>query len=163
MRSFRTFGNFCDNTSLHGWAHFYQSQNSKLDKLFWALTIVASCIAAFYLNERVLKEFLNSTVVLKLDSPKLEVKESKFPRITMKNAYKLRYSFTKLSFAPGAIILCLWKYLSLFRGSLGDSVAKTNVTLSYHIQQYIYSEYILGKGQEVKCMQWMWVKIPVFL
>ena len=91
MRSFRTFCNFCDNTSLHGWAHFYQSQNSKLDKLFWALTIVASCFAAFYLNIRVLKEFFHATVVLKLDSPKLSVNESSFPRITMKNAFKLRY------------------------------------------------------------------------
>ena len=52
MHSFRSFDDFCQDTSLHGWAHFNQPKNSKTARLVWFLIILGSFSVAFYLNER---------------------------------------------------------------------------------------------------------------
>ena len=58
MHSFKSFDDFCQDTSLHGWAHFNQPKNSKAGRLIWFLIILASFVAAFYLTGRyVLNEY----------------------------------------------------------------------------------------------------------
>ena len=52
MHSFKSFDDFCQDTSLHGWAHFNQPKNSKTGRLVWFLIILASFSAAFYLTGR---------------------------------------------------------------------------------------------------------------
>ena len=108
MHSFKSFDDFCQDTSLHGWAHFNQPRNSKIARLVWFLIILASFGVAIYLNgryrvqqqiyvyhclfhsSRVLNEFINASVVWKLESPTLDVKLVDFPPITMKNSYQVR-------------------------------------------------------------------------
>ncbi len=58
MHSFKSFDDFCQDTSLHGWAHFNQPKNSKAGRLIWFLIILASFVAASYLTGRyVLTEY----------------------------------------------------------------------------------------------------------
>ena len=58
MHSFKSFDDFCHETSLHGWAHFNQPKNSKIARLVWILIILASFLAASYLTGRyVLNEY----------------------------------------------------------------------------------------------------------
>ena len=109
MHSFKSFDDFCQDTSLHGWAHFNQPRNSKIARLVWFLIILASFGVAIYLNgryslvkhhycvyhglfhsSRVLNEFINASVVWKLESPTLDVKLVDFPSVTMKNSYQVR-------------------------------------------------------------------------
>ena len=125
MHSFKSFDDFCQDTSLHGWAHFNQPKNSKTGRLVWFLIILASFSAAFYLTGRyvlvlsyrisngnmlwfgcrVLNEFKNASVVWKLESPMIDVKLAEFPTVTMRNSYQVRYGYIKVKGLSHFILL----------------------------------------------------------
>ena len=92
MISLQSFQSFCDSTTLHGWGHLGQRQGSKLDKIIWLVTIIGSIVSAVLLLERVVKEYNDSTVIMKLQSSQVDVSEADIPHIIMKNVYRIRKS-----------------------------------------------------------------------
>ena len=69
MHSFKSFAEFCQDTSLHGWAHFNQSRNSKVARFVWFLIIMASFGVAIFLNGMYTRphSFLKKLVCLHLN------------------------------------------------------------------------------------------------
>ena len=68
MHSFKSFAEFCQDTSLHGWAHFNQSRNSKTALFVWFLIIMTSFGVAIFLNERYVYLTLSA---LKFQAPQM--------------------------------------------------------------------------------------------
>ena len=90
MNSFASFQSFLDNTSLHGWGHLGHRKGTKHDKFIWLLTIIGSSVAGVILLGKVVREFQNATVKMNLESSRVDVAESVFPQIVMKNSYRIR-------------------------------------------------------------------------
>ena len=65
-------------------------RGQNLTNLIWLLTIIGSSVAGVILLGKVVREFQNATVKMNLESSRVDVAESVFPQIVMKNSYRIR-------------------------------------------------------------------------
>ena len=91
------FKEFCDQTSLHGWAYLKMEEKWKvltfLKRLLWALVIIGCAIGCgIFVIKRII-EYIDSDVVIMIESRSESLSEIYFPSVVICNINPLRKSF----------------------------------------------------------------------
>ena len=94
---------FCERTSLHGWAFLPYRGFKPLQNVFWLSAIITSIACASIIIFGHYIEFKNATVSYQIESPTVPLEQVFFPSITLCNMNKLRKSFIFSLFADNQI------------------------------------------------------------
>ena len=62
------FDEFCEETTLNGWYYMAKQNMNKCSRFFWVLVILSSIGGAFFLCYGIVVEFLQSNVIITVES-----------------------------------------------------------------------------------------------
>ena len=116
------FKEFCDQTSLHGWAYLKMEEKWKvltfLKRLLWALVIIGCAIGCgIFVIKRII-EYIDSDVVIMIESRSESLSEIYFPSVVICNINPLRKSFmyevlqvkSRITFNTIFVLQLLWSF-----------------------------------------------------
>ena len=75
---------FCESTSLHGWGYIYVSQ-SLPSRLYWSAVLIASSIVCVLFINSAFQSYMDSDVVITIESSHAPLSDVYFPAITICN------------------------------------------------------------------------------
>ena len=79
------FYEFCEETTLNGWYYMAKNNITKLSRFFWMMVILSSIGWALFLCYGIVVEFLNSNVIITVESVSASLDEVLFPSIVICN------------------------------------------------------------------------------
>ena len=89
------FEEFCEETNLNGWYYMAKRNLSICSRLFWALMIMSSIGLAFFFCFGIITEFLNSNVIITVDSVSASLDQVLFPSLVVCNQNQVLESLRK--------------------------------------------------------------------
>ena len=79
------FEEFCEETTLNGWYYMAKQNLTKCSRVFWAFMILSSIGLAVFFCVGIVTEFLNSNVIITVDSVSASLDNVLFPSIVVCN------------------------------------------------------------------------------
>ena len=82
---------FCEETTLNGWYYLAKQNIGKLARSYWSLVVLGSLIVAGFFVYGATDEFLNSTVIITVDSVTASLEKVLFPSLVVCNQNQVNY------------------------------------------------------------------------
>ena len=79
------FEEFCEETTLNGWYYMAKQNLTKCSRVFWTFMILSSIGLAFFFCVGIVTEFLNSNVIITVDSVSASLDNVLFPSMVVCN------------------------------------------------------------------------------
>ena len=92
------FEEFCEETTLNGWYYMAKENLTKSSRVFWAFMILSSIGLASFFCIGIVIEFVNSNVIITVDSVSASLDKVLFPSMVVCNQNQVRYSCLKFIF-----------------------------------------------------------------
>ena len=99
-KSRNNFEEFCEETTLNGWYYMAKQNLTKCSRLFWASMILSSIGLAFFFCIGIVTEFMNSNVIITVDSVSASLDNVLFPSMLVCNQNQVRDLRPILEFQP---------------------------------------------------------------
>ena len=82
---------FCEETTLNGWYYLAKQNIGKIARSYWGLVVLGSLILAGVFVYGATDEFLNSTVIITVDSVTASLDRVLFPSLVVCNQNQVNY------------------------------------------------------------------------
>ena len=79
------FSEFCEETTLNGWYYLAKQSIGMLGRIYWSLVVLGSLILAGFFIYGATNEFLESTVIITVDSVTASLEKVLFPSLVVCN------------------------------------------------------------------------------
>ena len=79
------FSEFCEETTLNGWYYLAKRGVGIISRTYWSLVVVASICAAAFFCYGITNEWMDSSVIITVDSVSASLDKVVFPAITICN------------------------------------------------------------------------------
>ena len=99
-KSRNNFEEFCEETTSNGWYYMDKQNLTKCSRLFWAFLILSSIGLAFFFCIGIVTEFMNSNVIITVDSVSASLDNVLFPSMLVCNQNQVRDLRPILEFQP---------------------------------------------------------------
>ena len=79
------FSEFCEETTLNGWYYLAKKSVGRIGRSYWALVVLGSLVLSGFFIYGATNEFLDSTVIITVDSVTASLDKVLFPSLVVCN------------------------------------------------------------------------------
>ena len=79
------FSEFCEETTLNGWYYLAKQNIGKIGRIYWGLVVLGSLVLSGFFIYGATNEFLQSTVIITVDSVTASLDKVLFPSLVVCN------------------------------------------------------------------------------
>ena len=90
MKPRNQFSEFCEETTLNGWYYLAKQSIGKIGRTYWGLVVLGSLILSGFFIYGATTEFLNSTVIITVDSVTTSLDKVLFPSLVVCNQNQVK-------------------------------------------------------------------------
>ena len=87
------FHEFCEETTLNGWYYMAKKNITRYSRFYWMGVIMSSLLGAFALCYGIVVEFLDSNVIITVQSVSASLDEVTFPSLVICNQDQVLFLF----------------------------------------------------------------------